>query len=98
MRGHYWEILMAALRSIRTLCVGAALLAMSGKADAHPHVWVMVETEIQTDGAKNVTGFRHKWTFDEFYSSFATQGLDVNGDGQFQPEELKELTEVNITS
>jgi ABC-type uncharacterized transport system substrate-binding protein len=90
---------MAALRSVPALCLGAAaLLAISGKADAHPHVWVTVETEIQTDAAKNVTGFRHKWTFDEFYSSFATQGLDVNGDGQFQPEELKELTEVNITS
>jgi ABC-type uncharacterized transport system substrate-binding protein len=91
---------MAALRSVRAVCLGvaAAIFAIPQSAEAHPHVWVTVETEIQTDAAKNVTGFRHKWRFDEFYSSFATQGLDKNGDGQFQPEELKELAEVNITS
>lgn len=90
---------MAGSSYVRALGLGgAALLAFSGQANAHPHVWVTVETEIQTDADKNVTGFRHKWTFDEFYSSFATQGLDKNGDGQFQAEELKDLAEVNITS
>jgi ABC-type uncharacterized transport system substrate-binding protein len=91
---------MAGFRPVRAFCLGAMMAAamMPERAAAHPHVWVTVETEVQTDAAKSVTGFRHRWTFDEFYSSFATQGLDKNGDGQFQPEELKELTEVNINS
>ncbi len=81
-------------------CIAAALtsLLLLGKASAHPHVWVTVETEIQHDADKRVTGFQHKWTFDEFYSSFATQGMDKNEDGKLDREELKELAEVNVTS
>jgi ABC-type uncharacterized transport system substrate-binding protein len=67
-------------------------------ARAHPHVWVTVETEILHDARDNITGFRHKWTFDEFYTSFAIQGMDKNNDGKYDREELKELAEVNITS
>ena len=45
-----------------------------------------------------ITGVRHAWTFDEFYSAMAVQGLDTNGDGVFSAEELKPLAEVNIKS
>jgi ABC-type uncharacterized transport system substrate-binding protein len=45
---------------------------------------------------QQVTGIRHAWTFDEFYSAMAVQGLDTNGDGVFSAEELKPLVEVNI--
>ena len=79
----------------------AAFLGLFGAASAacaHPHVWVTVETEIQHDAQKNVTGFQHSWTFDEFYTSFAIQGLDKNNDGIYDREELKELAEVNVTS
>ena len=65
---------------------------------AHPHVWVTVETEVVFDGHHAITGFRHKWTFDEAYSAFAVEGRDSNNDGKYDREELKELTEVNISS
>jgi ABC-type uncharacterized transport system substrate-binding protein len=65
---------------------------------AHPHVWVTVETEVVFDEHKAITGFRHKWTFDEAYSAFAVEGRDSNNDGNYDREELKELTEVNISS
>ena len=74
------------------------LVAAYGPARAHPHVWVTVQTEVMHDAQKNITGFQHTWTFDEFYSSFATQGLDKNNDGVLSREELQELAEVNITS
>lgn len=80
------------------LAVLAGLIGMASRADAHPHVWVTVETEILDDAQQNIIGFRHKWTFDEFYSSFAVQGMDKNNDGAFDREELKELAEVNISS
>ena len=91
------------LHLVRAACIGAvsfaaSLMATPPRADAHPHVWVTVETEILDDGRQNVTGFRHKWTFDEFYSSFAVQGMDKNNDGAYDREELKELADVNITS
>ena len=75
----------------------AALLAMH-PALAHPHVWVTVETEVVFDANKAITGFKHKWTFDEAYSAFAVDGRDTNGDGKYDREELKELAEVNINT
>lgn len=86
----------------KTTCLGIGLLiaclALATNAQAHPHVWVTVQTEVLHDGQKSVTGFRHRWTFDEFYSSFAIQGMDKNNDGQYDREELKDLAEVNISS
>jgi ABC-type uncharacterized transport system substrate-binding protein len=69
-----------------------------GRTEAHPHVWVTVETEILHEAHKSITGFRHHWTFDEFYSKFATEGLDKNNDGILDHDELKELADVNVQS
>jgi ABC-type uncharacterized transport system substrate-binding protein len=74
----------------------ASCLASAKRALAHPHVWVTVETEIEFGPNKEIMGFKHKWTFDEFYSEFAVQGLDTNGDGQYSEEELKPLAQTNI--
>lgn len=81
-------------------CAALALAAWlaPGAVAAHPHVWVTVETEVVYNEQKAITGFRHKWTFDEFYSSFAVQGRDLNNDGQYDRQELGELAEVNIAS
>ena len=67
-------------------------------ASAHPHVFVTMQTEILYDDAKNLTGFKQKWTFDELYSSFAVQGLDKDGDAKFSREELQPLADVNVQS
>src|SRR6476646_12175348 len=79
------------------LCAAIALLSASPAA-AHPHVWATVRSEILLDPNHQLTGIRHAWTFDEFYSAMAVQGLDKNGDGVFSAEELKPLAEVNINS
>jgi len=78
------------------LCVLALAGAASRPAAAHPHVQVETETLLLHDAGGQVTAFQHVWTFDEMYSSFATQGLDKNRDGQFSREELAELTQVNV--
>lgn len=65
-------------------------------AGAHPHVWVTVETEVDFGPNKEIVGFKHKWTFDEFYSEFAIQGLDTNGDGVYSEEELRPLAQTNV--
>jgi ABC-type uncharacterized transport system substrate-binding protein len=79
-----------------TAALLAALLVAAGAASAHPHVWVNVETEILTGPNQEITGFRHKWTFEEMYSEFAIQGLDTNGDGIYSEEELKPLAQTNV--
>ncbi len=72
------------------LAVGAAL--------AHPHVYVTMKSEIVYDAEGRMTGIRHHWTFDDMFSSYATQGLEQKQKGVFTREELQPLAEVNITS
>lgn len=89
------------LRLLKHALAAALAFCASGaarEAGAHPHVWVTVETEILFDQHKAITGFKHKWTFDDMYSSFAIMGLDKNDDGTYDREELAELAEVNISS
>jgi ABC-type uncharacterized transport system substrate-binding protein len=76
----------------------AACFSVAGKAQAHPHVWATVRSEIIFNDKHQITGVRHSWTFDEFYTAMAVQGLDTNGDGVFSKEELQPLAEVNVKS
>ena len=46
----------------------------------------------------SVTGVRHAWTFDDMFSTFATQGLESKTKGVFTREELQPLAEVNVSS
>jgi len=71
-------------------------LLSASPAAAHPHVWVTVRSEILLNPDRQIVGIRHAWTFDEFYSAMAVQGLDTNGDGVFSADELKPLAEANI--
>jgi ABC-type uncharacterized transport system substrate-binding protein len=85
------------IRLTQALAVIAAIVAFGAPAQAHPHVWVTVEaTLLYERGA--FTGLQHVWTFDEFYSAMAVEGLDTNKDGKYSREELAELAKVNVTS
>src|SRR6266540_4836027 len=80
------------------LAASAGLVIASAAAHAHPHVWVTVKSELVYAPDGTVTGVRHAWTFDDMFSTFATQGLESKIKGQFTREELAPLAEVNITS
>lgn len=67
-------------------------------AEAHPHVWADIRTSLMVDGQGMITGVRMEWTFDEAYAAFALEGLDTNGDGNYEPDEIKPLTDENISS
>lgn len=71
--------------------------ALATGAEAHPHVWITFETTVVYDKGTFV-GVRHKWTFDEFYTAMAIEGLDKNKDGIYDREELAELAKVNVES
>jgi ABC-type uncharacterized transport system substrate-binding protein len=86
-------------RRATPLILAAALLgAAAGAAQAHPHVWVTVRSEVvyAPDGA--ATAVRHHWTFDEMFSTFAIQGMDAKKAGGLTREDLAPLAEVNISS
>ena len=67
-------------------------------AAAHPNVWATVRSEILFGPDHRITGVRHAWTFDEFYTAMAVEGLDVNKDGVYSKEELQPLAKVNVES
>jgi ABC-type uncharacterized transport system substrate-binding protein len=70
-------------RSLRLGRIAAALVALgsfaAGPACAHPHVWVTMRSQVVFKPDGKVEGIIHDWTFDEMYSSFATQGLAPPG-------------------
>ena len=76
----------------------ACLLAAGGRADAHPHVWVTMTEELLYAPDGSVTGVRHAWTFDDMFSTFATQGIAQKTKGEFTREELGPLAKVNVES
>ena len=84
-------------RALAAAALGATLLG-AGPALAHPHVWVSTRAELVYSPQGTITAVRHAWTFDETYTAFLVQGLDANGDGKLDREELAELAKVNTES
>jgi ABC-type uncharacterized transport system substrate-binding protein len=75
------------------LCV-----AWTAPATAHPHVWVTMRSELVYAPDGTLTGIRHAWTFDDVFSTYATQGLAQQTKGQFTREELAPLAKENVES
>jgi ABC-type uncharacterized transport system substrate-binding protein len=84
------------LLSLLTLVFAAQ--GLIGVAHAHPHVWVTMKSEVLYAPDGTVTGIRHAWSFDDMFSTFATQGLESKEKGKFTREELAPLAKVNIES
>ncbi|MBO0765449.1 MAG: DUF1007 family protein [Hyphomicrobiaceae bacterium] len=60
-------------------------------------MFVTVEATLLYDHGA-FTGIRHQWTFDEYDTEMAIEGLDKNHDGKYDRAELSELAKVNIDS
>jgi len=72
------------------LIVPALLLGTSSNGSAHPHVWVDYSLEARFD-RNGLTGFQHRWVFDEMFSSQIMEMFDADSDGFFSPEEIEEV-------
>ena len=80
------------------LLASVGIVAHAPELLAHPHVWATVRSEIVFGANHQITGIRHAWTFDEFYTAMAVEGLDTNKDGVYSKEELEPLAKVNVKS
>lgn len=69
-----------------------ALALTAAEVRAHPHVWIDVSLELRFD-ARVLRDMRVTWVFDEYYSAFAVQDFDANGDGKLDAAELAVLDE-----
>jgi ABC-type uncharacterized transport system substrate-binding protein len=87
------------MERIRAGSYAVLLLFLSiARADAHPHVWVTIHSEILYSADGTMAGVRHAWTFDDMFSAYALQGISHAKKGQYTREELAPLAEVNVTS
>jgi len=80
---------------LRAIAAAATAVLVSLPASAHPHVWVTMEATLLYENGAFV-GIRHKWSFDEYYTTSAIEGLDKNNDGIYDRAELAELAKVNV--
>ena len=72
------------------------LLLWSLPARAHPHVMVVVTSEVIFADGK-VAGIRHHWTFDDMYSAFVTATLGQDGKDPTTAE-LQPVAQTNVES
>jgi len=82
----------------RLLLLALLSLLAIAPANAHPHVWIIMKTELVYAPDGSITGVRHAWAFDDMFSTFATQGLESKEKGKFTREELMPLAKVNVES
>jgi len=85
--------------SLSVLVLVSLMVAfMPSKANAHPHVFIESETKLLVNKTFEITGFRHRWKFDNGYAAFALVGMDVDKDGKYSKFELEPLAKENIES
>lgn len=82
-----------AIPALGLLCWAAAT-----PAQAHPHVWVEMQSDVVFNDQGLITAVNVSWTFDDGYAQLALDGLDKNGDGVYDPSELEPLTRENLDS
>ena len=83
----------AALSALGLLC-----WAVATPAQAHPHVWIRMQSDIVFNDQGLISAVNVSWTFDDSYAQVALDGLDKNGDGVYDPAELEPLTRENLDS
>ena len=87
---------MRRLRNLAILAMAAVTALAAGPAAAHPHIFVDATATVTFDDAGRVVAIHDSWTFDEAYSAWSVQGLDLNNDGKLSREELQPLADDNM--
>ncbi len=76
----------------------AAALALSGEAEAHPHVFAEARLDVVVNGDDTVKSLRHLWRFDDLFSSTVLVEFDQNGDLKLDDSELQEVSKTVFES
>lgn len=69
----------------------AALLASTGPAFVHPHVFAEARLDVMLGPDKSVKSLRHLWRFDDIFSSTVLMEFDKNADLKLDDAELQEV-------
>jgi ABC-type uncharacterized transport system substrate-binding protein len=76
----------------------AWVMLSSGPAAAHPHAWIDLKDVVLFNDEGAVAGLRVRWKFDEFYTLYAIEEFDKDGDGKPDDDQLWKLAVVNLDS
>jgi ABC-type uncharacterized transport system substrate-binding protein len=80
----------------KSLLALSLLAATCAPAIAHPHLFATMQTALMMTPDNKIKGMRIRWNFDDTYTKFSLEGLDANGNGTYEPEEIQPLTDENI--
>jgi ABC-type uncharacterized transport system substrate-binding protein len=84
--------------AIAAMAGGAAVLSGgAGPVAAHPHVWITSITTFLFED-RQLIGLRHRWEFDEFFSSYVIEEHDADGDGTFDTAETAAIEEAAFSN
>jgi ABC-type uncharacterized transport system substrate-binding protein len=78
------------VRFLKPFLVALALLAPAGAAEAHPHIWIRASATLQFENGK-ITGIRHEWVFDDFFSNALITDFDKNKNKKFDPDDIADI-------
>lgn len=89
-------------RTVFVAALGSLALAwivlFAAPAAAHPHAWIDLKSTVLFNDEGEVAGLRVRWTFDEFYTLYAIEDFDKDGDGEPDDDQLWKLAVVNLES
>jgi ABC-type uncharacterized transport system substrate-binding protein len=85
-------------RAIAAMLLAIAALALPAAAGAHPHVWIDARAALVLDADQRVEAVRIVWQFDEFFSAFALEELNADGDDEVTEAEKVELARQYVES
>ncbi|WDR05098.1 DUF1007 family protein [Devosia rhodophyticola] len=74
----------------------AIVLGAVAPTMAHPHIFIDAKLVVIFDNSGAVSALRHQWQFDEAFSAWAVQGLDIDGDRMVSSAEMQELANENL--
>lgn len=67
-------------------------------AQAHPHAWIDYQIEAIFGDSNKLTALHQHWQFDEYYTEFALNDFDDNGNKKLDTDELLRLAKSNISN
>ncbi|MEM7302681.1 MAG: DUF1007 family protein [Pseudomonadota bacterium] len=69
----------------------ALICATVTSAWSHPHEFIQMRIDVLFNKSGQAVAMRQNWLFDEFFTAFAVEGLDKDGDGKPDKQALDAL-------
>jgi ABC-type uncharacterized transport system substrate-binding protein len=76
----------------------AAILASTGPASVHPHVFAEARLDVTVNPDETVKSLKHLWRFDDVFSSTVLMEFDKNADLKLDDAELDDVSQTIFSS